>query len=247
MQYFPNNTVAQFITKLENAISLSGDWEVGLVEIQYQHSWSNLIKNEGRILYSQLLYPPPTDGKKAVQSILRVPPGYYETAADIVQVLNEFGLASKFKYSPITRRLNASMDKGASLHFTPQLSSMLGISARQNPIVNDTDAPMQWRSSHVCDVSRRFSALYVYCSVLEHIPVGDTKAPLLRIVNVSGKSGDIVHVIYDRPLYVPLQQRNFDNVEIDIRSDTGEVIPFEFGKSVVTLHFRRCKIPYLLQ
>jgi len=82
---------------------------------------------------------------------------------------------------------------------------------------------------------------------LEHIPVGDTKAPLLRIVHTASKSGDIVHMIYEKPLYVPLQQKNFDSIEIDIRSDTGNPIPFEYGKVIVTLHFRLSKSPYLLQ
>jgi hypothetical protein len=100
---------------------------------------------------------------------------------------------------------------------------------------------------NACDVNRGFSAAYVYCNVLEHTPVGDTKAPLLRIVSVSGKRGDIVRTTYEKPVYVPLQQKSFDSIEIDIRDDTGHPIPFEYGKVVVTLHFRLRKLPYLLQ
>jgi hypothetical protein len=89
--------------------------------------------------------------------------------------------------------------------------------------------------------------MFVYCNVLEHVPVGDTKAPILRIVPVSRKHGDIVHNTYEKPLYVPLQQKNFDSIEIDIRTDAGTPVPFEYGKVLVTLHFRHSKIPYLLQ
>jgi len=85
--------------------------------------------------------------------------------------------------------------------------------------------------------------MYVYFDVL----VGDTKAPLLRIVQVSGKSGDRVQAIYDKPIYVELQKKNFDSIEIDIRSDVGKPISFEYGKVIVTLHFRLSKVPYLLQ
>src|SRR6218665_1097124 len=88
---------------------------------------------------------------------------------------------------------------------------------------------------------------YVYCDVLEHVSVGDTKAPFLRIVQVSGECGDRVQAIYDKPIYVPLQKNNFDSIEIDIRNDAGKPISFEYGKLIVTLHFRLSKIPYLLR
>jgi hypothetical protein len=127
---------------------------------------------------------------------------------------------------------------------------MLGVATRQNPIINDDeddDYIFEFMGSNACDVNRGFSSLYVYCNVLEQVPVGDTKAPLLRIVNVSGKGGDSVRVAYEKPVYIPLQQKTFDSIEVDIRSDIGSPIPFEYGKAIVTLHFRYCKIPYLLQ
>jgi len=33
MDYYPNNTVGRFTTKLNSLIELEGDWEVGLTEI----------------------------------------------------------------------------------------------------------------------------------------------------------------------------------------------------------------------
>lgn len=255
MQYYPNNTVTHYTTRLESPISLSGDWEVALLEVQYQHTWNNLDRRNGLITYYQNM---DRDGRLyQYQNSIRLPSGYYATPNELTTHINKFieGTAQKFKfstytkfnYSDITKRISANINKDTTINFSPVLCSMLGIDSEQNPLSNTESLPLEWMSNHVCDVSRGFSALYIYCSILEHIPVGDTKAPLLRIVNVSGKSGDIVQVIYDRPLYVPLQQRNFDNVEIDVRSDTGESVPFEYGKLVVTLHFRRCKIPYLLQ
>jgi len=41
------------------------------------------------------------------------------------------------------------------------------------------------------------------------------------------------------PLFVPLQKKNFDNIEINIMIDTGEPVPFMGGKSVVVLEFKR--------
>ena len=89
-------------------------------------------------------------------------------------------------------------------------------------------------------------ALYVYCNVLECVSVGDTMAPLLRIVAVKGSRGEMTYIQYDQPRYIPLQKKTFDSIEIDIRDDTGESIPFDSGKLIVTLHFRRAKNAYFL-
>ena len=90
-------------------------------------------------------------------------------------------------------------------------------------------------------------SLFVYCDILEHVIVGDTKAPLLCSISVSGKHGDIVREIYDKPMYVPIQKKHFESIEIDIRTDFGEPVPFVNGKSLMTLHFRMSKNPYFLQ
>ena len=44
IKYYPNNTVAHFTTKLPHRIRLDGDYEVGLAEFIYPHSWFNFSK-----------------------------------------------------------------------------------------------------------------------------------------------------------------------------------------------------------
>jgi len=111
------------------------------------------------------------------------------------------------------------------------------------------------RIAHVTSIHRvpvRFSfdternrvkmTVLVYCDLVEHVPVGDTKAPLLRIVNRMSERG--VHETFNPPLYIPLQKRCFDTVEINLMTDTGLPIPFRFGKSFVVLEFRRAAYKY---
>jgi len=83
---------------------------------------------------------------------------------------------------------------------------------------------------------------YVYCDLVEHVPVGDTKAPLLRIVNSMSERG--VHETFNPPLYIQLQNRCFDTVEINLMTDTRLPIPFRFGKSFIVLEFRRAAYQY---
>ena len=42
------------------------------------------------------------------------------------------------------------------------------------------------------DPNRGFNSLYVYCDAAEAIPVGDIKAPLLRLVDAAGNCGDLI-------------------------------------------------------
>jgi hypothetical protein len=82
--------------------------------------------------------------------------------------------------------------------------------------------------------------MYVYCDVASHSIIGDTKTPLLRVCNVAGKHGEYVRHTYVQPHYVPVGRHEFDTIEIAIYNDAGrKPMPFQYGKSVVTLHFRR--------
>jgi len=257
MLYYPNNTLTHYTTRLANAISLSGEWEVGLVEIQYQHSWANLEKMEGRFTYLQEGKYVEDKPRGFLTKTLRLSPGYYETPAVLVESINDlikeaacgakYEAYPRFRYNPVTKRVNGDIAARSRIQFSGALCSMLGIGGRQNAIENEDDNNFEWKAANACDINRGFSSMYVYCNVLEHVPIGDTKASLLRIVRVTDKGGQNVHTIYEKPLYVPLQLKSFDSLEIDIRSDTGSPIAFESGKVIVTLHFRRCKIPYLLQ
>jgi hypothetical protein len=78
--------------------------------------------------------------------------------------------------------------------------------------------------------------MYVYCPL-----VGDAQVPFLRIVPVEGRHGEMITRVFDPMQYCHLLQRRFQTVEIDIRDDTGSLVPFERGRVVVTLHCRKRK------
>jgi len=53
-----------------------------------------------------------------------------------------------------------------------------------------------------------------------------------------------VHRVFNPTLYVPLQKKGFDTVEIDMMIATGDPVPFLSGKSFVVLEIRRVIHPY---
>ena len=82
--------------------------------------------------------------------------------------------------------------------------------------------------------------LFVYCDVVEHVVVEDVMAPLHCIVDISRKkSYGRMHQVLNPPVYVPVQKKYFDTIEINIMIDTGDVVKFVHGKSVAVLEFKR--------
>ena len=82
--------------------------------------------------------------------------------------------------------------------------------------------------------------LYVYSSIVVPRIVGDKIAPLLRIVPITGRHGEMVTASFDHVQYIPVLSREFGSVETELRDETGRPVPFERWKVTVTRYFRRC-------
>lgn len=88
-------------------------------------------------------------------------------------------------------------------------------------------------------IDLHFPALYVYSDLFDDVSVGDIRAPLLAVVPVRGKLGEIVYERYDKPIYVRLAEHNLTEIDIGIKDDTGDPVQFTAGKTILILHFRR--------
>ena len=49
LEYFPNNKTSNFVTKLSRTLQLDGEWEVGLAEIDYPHTWYSIHKGKNSV------------------------------------------------------------------------------------------------------------------------------------------------------------------------------------------------------
>jgi hypothetical protein len=243
-QFYPENTLTHFTTQLAHAVDLEGQWEVGLVEIQYPHTWHNMKDGWIRIKSNSDLIT------------LKLPTGQYDTPEQLIGGLNQMieqrqtyavktyetvihteistlNLATaEFFYHNVTKRASVKISKGSWIELSPTLMKMLGMTH-----THLTEGYHE--AAHVVDVDQGFHSLYIYCSVVEARPVGDSEVPLLRIVPIEGKSGQMITKTYENIQYIPVLCKHFRTIEVDIKKDTGERVPFELGKVVVTLHFRK--------
>lgn len=269
--YFPNNTLTRFITKLHNDVSLNGDWEVGLVDIMYPRNWFNLEKQYLVVTCKDCTQSDGLDREEVYTDItVPIPSGFYEDISDLITVLNAsiyktfnhpvvksndggiYRYADKFLY-PVFRytlsdqKAHINMQPSMTVVLSEDLAGVLGMEIHADLSASEgLNGEMFAESYKQAKFRDDLHALYVYCDVLECVPVGDTLAPLLRIVEVSGSRDEMVHIQFDQPRYIPIQKKCFDSIEIDIRDDTGDPVSFDTGKLIVTLHFRRAKDTYFL-
>ena len=92
-----------------------------------------------------------------------------------------------------------------------------------------------------CELNAGSHSLFVYCDIIEHNFVGDSFARLLRLVEVPNKSeyGDTIVLRYDQPHYIPLQTNTIDTIKVDVKDDTGVNIPFNIGRVIIKLIFKK--------
>ncbi len=243
MELYSNNTLTEFTTQLPHALDLKGYWEVGLAEIQYPHDWSNINVDVPRFWVKTEM--------EDTWHTFQLQKGYYNTPEQLVDDLNHCqGIDEKtgtlsyntlserfpvtFHFLNVTQRVRLKVGAACQVIIASELKKFLGLTQLPHEIPSGI-----FVGREQLDLNQGFYALYVYCDLVEHRIVGDKKVQLLRVVPLEGQGGQVVTKEYQHVHYLPLKRKNFDTVSVYLRKDTGERVPFNKGKVVVTLHFRK--------
>lgn len=121
------------------------------------------------------------------------------------------------------------------LEFSGQLGYMLGF---ENPKKVKNYEIAKYR----CDLKGGVNSFCVYVNgITENIIVGDQLTSLLRIVAVEGdyKVGHVVEKLYHSPMYNRVIVKELNEIEIEIRTREGRLVPFQFGTTLITLVFKK--------
>ena len=231
---FPNNTLTEYRVGLPQTISLTEDWEVALTEIHYPHSWNNVQGNFQDRFYVR------NQELDGMWEAMIVPPGHYSSITDVITKMKElvdnekrFTDDVRFSYDTLSRKVTVHLQNNAELVFG-DIGYVLGFSPTE--VISKTST-----AEREADLDHGFHDLYVYCDIIQPQYVGDAFVPLIRIVPVEGKDGQRVSKSFVRPQYVPVSRKQFESIEVNIKWDTGETVPFEFGRVLLTLHFRQSR------
>jgi hypothetical protein len=247
MDIFPDNKRSTFKVRLPQTQYLGPDWVVGLTEISYTLSWFNISSMDHQFKVSSpgFHYPEERDRE------LKIPSSYYDSPESLVRTMNKLVderinkrknvlTPCEFEVTPeMTFRMkrtgtyrflhndNTFTEPEINFKYTPDLLPVLGHDGKEfnNPI----------------NLNQEYTSLYCYCDAVYPSIIGDTMGPLLRVVTVDNTVpfGTTVNQIFEEPYYVPLNTQSFQELAVYIRTDTGKAPHFEFGRVVLTLHFKR--------
>jgi hypothetical protein len=94
---------------------------------------------------------------------------------------------------------------------------------------------------HPVEISGGYHSLFVYSDIVYPSYIGDTCTQILRVVEIPRKAkfGEQCVIKYENPQYRRLLLNEFESIEISIKDDSGELIPFKFGRVIITLHFKK--------
>ena len=233
LDIFPDNKTTSYRVKLPHTINLNGEWEVGLYSISYPNTWYTLrdINKDTHIYYKD---------KDGFYSVIDLNYGHYETIQDLIKNVNSAlaKYAGKgnvvLSLNTLTGKVKVQLKSGYRLILYGKMSIILGFGAPKER----TEIAKTSESPYVADL-QIITTIYVYNNILQPQIVGDTSAKLLKTIPVEGKYGDVIMKTFTNIQYVPIQAKSFEDMEILLRTDTGEPVPFERGKVVTTLHFRQ--------
>ena len=101
------------------------------------------------------------------------------------------------------------------------------------------------------DLSAGKQLTFIYVNTIEYQYVGDTKAPYIRVIDSkqrlkNGNHSEIEpthRIVFSNSEYKKLLSKNFQSIEIQLRTETGELVPFAgTGKVILTLNFKKIRL-----
>ena len=212
MEYYPENTLAQFTSRLPIAINLSGDWEVGLVEIQYPTTGSMYQPWKGiaplrfglqpLLMKMDLLSDALFTSERATIPISMI---CWQIQEKTNEALSDVNNSIRLNHDGITRKISVTFSRPWSLSLPMHIRKIIGLTRGSWDATN-------LNGGEVSDLDP-VDSLFVYCDVLEHRVVGDSQVPLLRIVPVEGRNDELVTRIYENVHYVRLQRKTFQTIK----------------------------------
>lgn len=158
-----------------------------------------------------------------------IPSGYYENVRDVIAAVN-------FELTEFTFEQNyvvCQLKKPIVLRFSEQIANILGF--RKHSIQKTKN-----RAVYVPDPFPGLNCILVYTDFIKESLVGDTSAPLLRMLPMHrGKRGDYVSYECFPLQFKEVLSKEISSIRIVLRDDSGRELPFmNTGRVVLTLEFR---------
>jgi hypothetical protein len=233
MHIYEDNTIANFRTVLPKSINLQVDYEVALAELHYPQTLCNVSRGHQTITVTV------TTKKPYEVRVVEIPSAVYFNVDYLIAIINALSPEGIFKY--IFERASDKCIKFKTefpdtlLELSPKLALQLGFA----PTLGQTkDGKSISPPNLMLGLPR---VLFVYCNIVSPQFVGDIMARMLRSVRIDIKTyahGNQGCESFHVPQYLPVEQTEFQEIEIHIKDFLGFNAPFTTGILSAVLHFR---------
>ena len=252
MNVFKDNTLANFKNLLSEEINLQGEWRVAVTEITFPAQINNVTDNnivyykKDRVIASMKVEKDkisrPYFGETA-----KITTGEYTSIDQILDEIRRKTELEKLDYviDPITKHLSFWLHYWEGITFSsPQIPSLLGfkgvrdgsgyhIGYKQGSTKHSTFSTQDLIADYPVDVCAGTQLMFIYLEIHYQI-VGDTKAPLLRVIEPNHRK------VFSNLDFKKLLVNNNSNISVNLRTETGGLDPFAGGgKVVLTLKFQK--------
>ncbi|KAL3080679.1 hypothetical protein niasHT_039566 [Heterodera trifolii] len=144
-----------------------------------------------------------------------------------IQAYREIRLVCQFNYDVNKNRfvLNTDPRYVKKVEVSPQLAYILGF--------NNTEfMQAENEARFMPDMSGGVSSFHVYTpDLIEPMMIGDVTAPVLRIVTIRGNPDQMVEEQFFAIQYHKLLSKEVSEILIEIRTNSGSLMPFQYGTS----------------
>jgi hypothetical protein len=281
----PNNTTAEYTTRLPNTLRLDGKWECGLAEVSFTKSFTRVTITKPQVVGLMRLYK----GERValVHKFAIILAGDYSNVHLLVDLVNKY-FRKYYAHTVNFKEPNLMIDTeskrvtyehglyrpffgdeltdifGLEVHdvdakFTvkdgewdfsdtslfPELAKDLVLQDEQVHIKVLSNFPLKDYSTadavKPCDLNGGIRNFFIYTNIIEPMIVGDIYAPLLRTVQVPGdrKPGEQIDILFEEIYFIPISIREISTINIAIKDSLGNLIPFNFGRTILHLILRK--------
>ncbi|KAL3075851.1 hypothetical protein niasHT_032054 [Heterodera trifolii] len=144
-----------------------------------------------------------------------------------IQAYREIRLVCQFNYDVHRNRfvLNTDPRYVKKVEVSPQLAYILGFN-------NTESMQAENEARFMPDMSGGVSSFHVYTpDLIEPMMIGDVTAPVLRIVTIRGAPDQVIEEQFFAIQYHKILLKEVSEILIEIRTNSGSLMPFQYGTS----------------
>ena len=194
-----------------------------------------------------------------------IPSGYYKSIPDLLKIINEKIESSvfndlpeinmsngfaKFSYDKTTQKITFRQKEGSqcqiSIKFNTELFTKLGFGINQDSDVkhhwvkpNFSDAGSIITAPLTADLNLGRSSIFLYSDIVTSDRIiGNRLSNLMAILPNQSGNDQVCHFSPLTPEYCNLAFDRFDEIQMDLVNELGQIVEFQSGKVIITLHIK---------